>query len=138
MAPSRMLPRDRWQTLGAFLTMVLVFVAGSYWNDYRIDQAERRITENQQKATRALARTVALQATNRAQQEQIRANAETAFALCDAAAGARDFWIGVRRSTLELLKDPTLSAIERSSNEHFVDSLNEVIAAAHLVAHRCD
>lgn len=70
--------------------------------------------------------------------KRIDENAQTAFALCDAAAGARSFWIGVRRTTRELLQDPELSAIERSSNEHFVAQLDKVIAAAHDIAHSCD
>src|SRR5262245_6368538 len=41
---------------------------------------------------------------------RIAQNAETAQALCDAAAGARDFWIKVRASTIVLLTDEMLSS----------------------------
>ena len=70
--------------------------------------------------------------------ERINDNARTADALCSAAAGARDFWITVRDTTEELLLDPNLSPVERSSNEHYVLALRKVITAADGVAHGCD
>lgn len=36
----------RWEVVGAFLLLVVVAVGVSQWNDWRIDQAERRITQN--------------------------------------------------------------------------------------------
>lgn len=71
-------------------------------------------------------------------QRRISDNEQTALALCVAAGGARDFWIKVRKSTLTILTDKTLSALERKSNMQFVKALDEVIAAANDVAHRCD
>lgn len=65
-------------------------------------------------------------------------NARTAQALCDAAAGARDFWIKVRSSTLILLADPNQSTLEQKSNRDFVRALNAVISAANGVSRRCD
>src|SRR5262245_14605825 len=64
-------------------------------------------------------------------------NAQTAQALCDAAAGARDFWIKVRASTLTLLTDKELSPTERQSNLNYVSALTEVIAAANGLANSC-
>lgn len=69
--------------------------------------------------------------------DRIADNAETAQALCSAAEGARNFWVKVRLSTIEVLKDKGLSPIERSSNEHFKAALTEVIAAAHDLARSC-
>lgn len=133
-----MLPRDRWQLIGAFLAIVFISIGLTIFFDYRIDQAEKRITANTEKTVIARANIVALRAANRVQQEQIRENAKTAFALCDAAAGARDFWIKVRASTRLLLTDPTLTPIQRKSNEMFERDLTAVIQAAHLVSRRCD
>ena len=70
--------------------------------------------------------------------QRLNDNAKTALALCEAAAGARDFWVKVRASTVELLGDPDLSPQERSSNEKFKAALTDVIAAANGVAHDCD
>lgn len=44
--PRRFLPHDRWQAIGAFIVIVAIAVAVAIWNDYRIDQAEQRITAN--------------------------------------------------------------------------------------------
>lgn len=75
---------------------------------------------------------------SRENRERIAENAETAQALCDAAAGARDFWISVRESTITLLTDKSLSPIERASNEAFKRALDRVIAAADGLARSCD
>jgi regulator of extracellular matrix RemA (YlzA/DUF370 family) len=64
-------------------------------------------------------------------------NAKTTQALCDAAAGARDFWVKVRASTRVALSDPTLSPTARRSNEQFEEALTDVIKAADGLAHSC-
>lgn len=40
----------RWEVVGAFILLVVVAVGVAQWNDYRIDQAERRISLNSAKA----------------------------------------------------------------------------------------
>lgn len=44
--PKRFLPHDRYQVIGAFVTIVLISVGLAVFFDYRIDQAEERITAN--------------------------------------------------------------------------------------------
>lgn len=51
--PTRFLPRDRWQVIGAFLTIVLVSVGLTLFFDHRLDQAEKRITRNTELAIEA-------------------------------------------------------------------------------------
>lgn len=76
--------------------------------------------------------------TSRETGQRAQENERTAQALCDAAAGARDFWKKVRASTLHLLKDPELSKTERESNLGYLAALNEVIAAAGGITKACD
>lgn len=44
--PMRPVTIRRWEVVGAFVLLVVVAVGVAWWNDYRIDQAEKRITEN--------------------------------------------------------------------------------------------
>lgn len=46
MAPRRVVEVQRWQVVGAFLVLVGIAVGVAWWNDYRIDQAEKRVTSN--------------------------------------------------------------------------------------------
>lgn len=46
MSPRRFLPGDRWQMIGAFLTICVISAAFTLFFDRRIDQAEKRITRN--------------------------------------------------------------------------------------------
>jgi hypothetical protein len=46
MSPTRAVTLHRWQVVAAFLVVVLSSVLVAVWNDYRIDQAEKRITAN--------------------------------------------------------------------------------------------
>jgi hypothetical protein len=59
-------------------------------------------------------------------QEQVRQRSEQEK-LCEAISGAVDFWVLVRKSTVELLRDKTLTPTERSSNEAYVAALTKVI-----------
>ena len=70
--------------------------------------------------------------------QRIAENAKTAMRLCEAAAGARDFWISVRASTREMLTDPKISPTAKRANEEFIVALDKVIRAANGIAHGCD
>lgn len=43
---AQVLPHDRWQTIGAFVVIVLIGIGNAWWSDYRDDQLERRVQRN--------------------------------------------------------------------------------------------
>lgn len=83
---------------------------------------------------------VASDVTDRLQREQDRTRAlalrldTQTQKLCIAIHGAVEFWVLVRRSEREILKDPTLTPTARKSNEQFVIALNGVITRGNALA----
>lgn len=46
MAPNEVVTLRRWQIIAAFVLLTIGATGVAFWNDYRIDQAEKRIRRN--------------------------------------------------------------------------------------------
>ena len=115
------------------LAVMFAIVIGGYQHhvDKRQDRTDKRLAF-------AIAGLEVQQQQLQLSKRKIQENAKTAQVLCDAAGGARDFWIKVRASTILMLTDKTLSDTARQANLAFVSALTDVIRAADGVAHHCD
>lgn len=72
MAPNEVVTLRRWQIIAAFILLTLGATGVAFWNGYRINQAEERISRNTKIAIQAHVRATQAQAFVSTFQERIR------------------------------------------------------------------